>query len=118
MSPVYLAFFMREEDFRKELKRLALPREKWPSFIYTGNAATHFIEYRGKPACIVCMPIQANHSTEQYHALLVHEAVHVWQYIRERMGEDRPSSEFEAYSIQGIAQELMLAFKAQRSKKK
>ena len=117
-SPVHLAFFLREEDFRKELKRLELPREEWPSFIRTGDASTHFITYRGKPACLVCMPLSPRTTIEQYHALLVHEAVHVWQFIRQSIGEDSPSSEFEAYSIQGIAQSLMEAFKEQRSKKK
>lgn len=33
---------------------------------------------------------------------LLHEAVHIWQDIRERMSERNPSVEFEAYSIQTI----------------
>lgn len=47
---------------------------------------------------------------QQVHAMLLHEAVHVWQHIRERMGEDTPSSEFEAYSIQRIAQDLFVMY--------
>lgn len=118
VSPAYLALFIREDDFRKELTRLKLPKEKWPPPTQVGCGSTTFIDYKGRPACIVRMPLCPNTTIEQYHALLVHEAVHVWQFIRERIGEDSPSSEFEAYSIQGIAQELMLAFKAQRRKKK
>jgi hypothetical protein len=48
---------------------------------------------------------------EQVYALLVHEAVHIWQDVKHRIGEDNPSSEFEAYAIQNISQELMLAYK-------
>ncbi|HFG6817393.1 hypothetical protein U2E65_03210 [Acinetobacter baumannii] len=42
----------------------------------------------------------------QVYGLLLHEAVHVWQKIKKLMGEREPSSEFEAYSIQAIAQDL------------
>lgn len=45
-------------------------------------------------------------STIEIHGLLLHEAVHVWQRIRQLMGEQEPSKEFEAYSIQAIAQDL------------
>ena len=40
-------------------------------------------------------------------ALIVHEAVHVWQEIKQRMGEQNPSIEFEAYSIQQIVVNLV-----------
>ena len=36
--------------------------------------------------------------------LLCHEATHVWQAVRDNMGEKSPSSEFEAYSMQAIFQ--------------
>ncbi|SSR50187.1 Uncharacterised protein [Acinetobacter nosocomialis] len=42
----------------------------------------------------------------EIYGLLLHEAVHVWQKVRKLMGEKEPSSEFEAYSIQAIAQDL------------
>lgn len=42
----------------------------------------------------------------QVYGLLLHEAVHVWQKMKKLMGEREPSSEFEAYSIQAIAQDL------------
>lgn len=45
-------------------------------------------------------------SIVEVFGLLLHEAVHVWQRVRQRMGESNPSTEFEAYSIQRIAQDL------------
>lgn len=42
----------------------------------------------------------------QVYGLLLHEAVHIWQIVKRRMGESEPSVEFEAYSIQAIAQDL------------
>lgn len=54
--------------------------------------------------------VQLGDTTErkpiEVYGLLLHEAVHVWQKIRKLMGEKEPSSEFEAYSIQAIAQDL------------
>ncbi|NIE95171.1 hypothetical protein F3J02_01510 [Acinetobacter sp. Tr-809] len=46
----------------------------------------------------------------QIHGLLLHEAVHIWQEITQLMGEESPSVEFEAYSIQAIAQDLFEMF--------
>ncbi len=53
---------------------------------------------------------------EEY-GLLLHEAVHVWQFVKRRMGEREPSVEFEAYSIQAIAQDLFEMFEASEVKK-
>lgn len=48
----------------------------------------------------------------QIHGLLLHEAVHIWQEIAQLMGEENPSVEFEAYSIQAIAQDLFEMYEA------
>lgn len=53
----------------------------------------------------------------QVYGLLLHEAVHVWQIVKRRMGESEPSVEFEAYSIQAIAQDLFEMFEASEVKK-
>lgn len=46
--------------------------------------------------------------------LLVHEAMHVWRDIREGIGEEFPSSEFEAYMMQNIIHELLEAYQKTR----
>ncbi|WP_151829183.1 hypothetical protein [Acinetobacter nosocomialis] len=53
----------------------------------------------------------------QVYGLLLHEAVHIWQIVKRRMGEREPSVEFEAYSIQAIAQDLFEMFEASEVKK-
>jgi hypothetical protein len=82
---------------------------------------------RGGRADIVRMPsgdvyvlvtvhdgLEENHTVEQIYDLLVHEAVHVWQYFRDHIGEKTPSVEFEAYTVQYISGELMRAFRNTR----
>jgi hypothetical protein len=48
--------------------------------------------------------------------LLVHEAMHVWRDIREAIGEEHPSSEFEAYMVQHIVAELFAAYQRTRGR--
>lgn len=56
-------------------------------------------------------------------ALLVHESVHVAQAYWDDIGEESPSSEFMAYTVQQVAQYLMeehcdwLARKARKARK-
>lgn len=54
------------------------------------------------------------------HALLVHEAVHVWQHIKGQLGETcsiEEGYEFEAYSIQSIVYNLMVEYEDYELKK-
>ena len=53
----------------------------------------------------------------QVYGLLVHEAVHIWQIVKRRMGEREPSVGCEAYSIRAIAQDLFEMFEASEVKK-
>ncbi|MCF1332090.1 hypothetical protein LH678_07120 [Acinetobacter baumannii] len=55
---------------------------------------------------IVQIGDMADKNQIQVYGLLLHEAVHIWQIVKKRMGESEPSVEFEAYSIQAIAQDL------------
>ena len=56
--------------------------------------------------CIVCLGDTTGHNGTTIAALLVHEAMHVWQDMREAMGEHKPAVEQEAYAIQNISQSL------------
>ncbi len=41
---------------------------------------------------------------------ILHESVHVWQFIMDYMEEESPGAEVEAYTIEHIARELMLQY--------
>lgn len=41
---------------------------------------------------------------------LVHEAVHVWQFLCRHIGEDAPGIEMEAYGIEAISRGLVDAY--------
>lgn len=69
-----------------------------------GNV-TFYTNQDGGYAAIVYIRKNNRNDIENY-GLIVHEAVHIWQEIKLRMGEESPGVEFEAYSIQAIAQDL------------
>ena len=112
-SPIYIGLATTEKQFKSALKKLKIPKNDYPDFLKSphANATAHFFTCEGKEAVIVC--IHKKHkgiSRIQVDCLLVHEAVHIWQAIRENIGEKYPSHEFEAYSIQSIAQDLITAY--------
>jgi hypothetical protein len=108
----YLGLATTEAEFHKALRHCKVPADKWPKWVSEGaNATTHTMgNAQGYTTCIVCLRPDKDCTPIQIAAVLVHEAVHVWQEHCERIGEDRPSPEFEAYSIQAISQRLMQAY--------
>ena len=107
----YLCLCVSEAEFLKAMRHCRITRDV-PQWVSAGsNATTHTLETPdGGMAAIVCIQATDREAPIQVAALLVHEAVHVWQNWRESIGEHKPSSEFEAYGIQQIAQRLMQAY--------
>lgn len=113
-SPVKYALFIDKESYLEELKSWDIPNYESEIFIPEGKGAcvNFFSDAKGNVAALVCLDADAcdNPSLNEIHGILVHEAVHIWQYIRKEINEKRPSSEFEAYSLQGIAQNLFYLY--------
>ena len=114
-SPYSYALCTSEKEFRKELKRLKIPNANQEPFLTSArvNATTHFFESSDThdQCCIVCLGPTEGIAKIQVYALLVHEAVHIWQAVRDSLGERYPGHEQEAYAVQRIAQSLMYAYK-------
>lgn len=116
ISPVYYALCTNKELLKKELRRLKVQKDLDISCGF--GATTNFMKSQtGENIAIVCL-FDHTKELEQIYALLAHEAVHIWQEIKENIGETNPSFEFEAYSIQKITQELLYEYKRQRNKKR
>jgi len=110
-APLYYGFAANERSFHKELRRMGVRRKDWPPYLNDGAGATaHFFEKGDKCSVIVCLKASKKYTGIQIAALLVHEAVHIWQHIRNAIGEKNPGSESEAYAIQRISQSLMYAY--------
>jgi len=114
-SPYCIGICTSNEKFRKELKRLKIDNSECPDWIFKDDkdaTVWTFKESKGREKCfIVCIRKRKSTTFIEACGLLIHESVHIWQTIKENIGEDNPSSEFEAYSIQNIAQSLIEAYK-------
>lgn len=75
-------------------------------FLSIEGAAAQVDFYSDGAYAVVQLGDTSERNLIEVYGLLLHEAVHVWQKVRKLMGEKEPSSEFEAYSIQEIAQDL------------
>jgi hypothetical protein len=101
--PVYFGFTTDPEAFKRELKRLGI-KEDVPFTLDGVPGTTHHFLKGGKLTVIVCVKVMKKVSRPQLYGVLVHEAVHVWQAVLEKIGDETTSDEVEAYSIQNIAQ--------------
>ena len=80
------------------------------------KALRHLFESGAKLTYVVCIRSRDGMSMPQVAALVTHEAVHMWQTARERLGERSPSTEFEAYAIQALTQRLLEEYERQVKK--
>jgi hypothetical protein len=75
-------------------------------------ACVHAFEVRGELVCVVALNVErlVHEAPIDAACHLVHEAVHVWQRVRDFLGPGDLGREMEAYAIQNIAAELMRAY--------
>lgn len=101
-----------DEEYQEACAWLDIPqatRGVWLDVAGGEDACVHIMQ-TVKNTCIVCLSVLESDSGITIAGRLVHEAVHVWQSYKQYICEHTPSMEFEAYSIQKIAVELMQAY--------
>lgn len=116
----YIALVQSEKAFYKAMKHCNISKADAGPWIKTGHsdATVHFLDAPdGGQTCIVAIRVKKKTTPDQIVGLLVHESVHIWQRFKRRIGEHEPSDEFEAYSIQAIAQRLIAAYSDQKAKR-
>lgn len=121
VSPYSISLCLSEDSFRHEMKRLKVPVSSWPKWIIEGyGGTTHTLEENEKHemALVICIKKEKSSTRDAVIGLIVHEAVHVWQKVRDNLREEFPSTEFEAYSIQQITVNLIDAYNQLTKKKK
>lgn len=108
-----------EQAYLAECRRLR--NSDPPPFVSNGrDAMVHFMVQGMRELALVCIRVRRGIDRNQVVSLLLHEAVHIWQAMEDKIGEDKPGKEIEAYHIQRIAQDLIYwyddAVKARRAK--
>jgi hypothetical protein len=111
--PHYYGFCPDEAAWKRELKRLGVPNEPYPT---SAGRCTTLENAKDKNHCSIVTISDEKQPALQKVGLIVHEAMHIWRAIRESIGEHSPSQEFEAYSIQMITQNLIAAYEKTRGR--
>jgi hypothetical protein len=115
----YLCLCLNEKDYQNKLDDIKIPKEQRAQFVCEGkDAQVHICENSDKElVCIVTLLGYESHSVCEIFATLAHEAMHIWREKLIRINETKPSSEFEAYSIQSICLRLFCSFTEQTGRK-
>jgi hypothetical protein len=100
------------------MKSMKLHHE-WPGRPHTGGH-TQWIEdtHTGEGRIYVTVSEGRERDAMEVISTIVHEAVHVWQFLCRHIGEDRPGLEMEAYGIQYITERLIDAYTSSQGKGK
>jgi hypothetical protein len=112
----FLCLALSDEAFQEAFDDLDQEKEGRPPWVLNShsNATCHTLQNKKGDLCaVLCFRSWEGHTGIEIAGLLLHEAVHIWQRYCQHIGEDDPSLEFEAYSIQHIAQQLMWSFQEQ-----
>lgn len=108
-APITVGLITSEKAWRREMKRMKThgAGEFIPSEFH---AACHEFENDdGHIVAIVAIDAAGliDLDPNQVIGTLVHECTHVWQILRDSIGEHRPSHEFEAYQLEWIVKNLL-----------
>ena len=113
---------LTEADLERTTAYLKVPKEDRPLFMASpkANATAHLFYKLPMRVAIVTMDWRkaAKEKAIVVAGLLVHEAVHVWQFHVETLREENPGDEQEAYSVQWISQQLMWSYVEQTRRRK
>lgn len=111
MPPINLRLVHSHKKARKLMSSIGVSCD----YDESAEAVTLVLDTDAGLTSLVIM--NSNGAGTQDIALLVHESIHVAQAYWESIGEDKPSEEFMAYTVQSISQYLIDEHKAWRKRK-
>lgn len=108
----YLLLCLTDAEYQRAVRHCSVARaDPWIDE-ERQLACVHTWEREGNLVCVVCLaPGSLEQDPVDVILTLVHEAVHVFQRLCDSIGERAPSREFEAYSIERIAESLICEYR-------
>lgn len=116
ISGPHLVLCLSDKSFQAAVKHLQCPKPLQFLGDDRSSGSVHTLENKSGSTVSIVSLHAPDASPIEIAGILVHEAVHVWQDYCRTIGEDEPSVEFEAYSIQTISQRLMVSYVEQTQK--
>jgi hypothetical protein len=116
--PVPFAVVFSRANYKAELDRLGIKEPEDLEHHFTNSLGSVSVLTNEDKANILLVffdgPALRKCTIADQVGVIAHEAVHVWQYILEFIGEEAPGKEMEAYSIQWITSTMYDLFKSKR----
>ena len=115
-QPVAIGFCPSKTAWEREARRLNFV-DSYPEAANRGGHTSRMVNDKtGEAVIIVAVFAGAERDAHEVIMTIVHEAVHVWQFICQHIGEDSPGIEMEAYGIEQISRLLIEAWAKTRGK--
>lgn len=113
--PGHSAFVADKEAWAKLVKKLGSKGEPFPA---NDAAVTTFYETPVGRVMVVTVGEHIGRETNSLRlaAVIAHEVQHIWQGIKENIGEKAASPECEAYMVQWLLTQVLEAFEETRFK--
>jgi hypothetical protein len=94
------------------MKRLRVSDNNWPGINDAGGHCQMLENKKTGHACIlICvLPAAEKQGALEVIATIVHESVHAWQFLCQKIGEKAPGIEMEAYGIEEISRGMIDAY--------
>jgi hypothetical protein len=120
-QPVAVGFVPSAKAWEREMKRLRTPKPRpaYPSIANFGGH-TQLFENDTTRESVILVTVGNGSERDALEVIMtiVHESVHVWQFICRVIGENSPGIETEAYAIESISRALIEAYTSTQGKGK
>lgn len=115
--PSYWGFCPDEKVWAKQMKLVGCPDEKYPDFEKDTQARVfEFFSSEHKHIVIITLSDCLGRDPIGIISLIAHEIEHVWQMMKNHMGEDNPGNEVEAYVKQDMLASMLYVYEHHRHK--
>lgn len=106
--PLSVGVFFSEKDFRSECKRLGIKENEFTGGGEACVAVVHSYvnDKTGHEINMMCFRLEKmkEKTAAEIVGIVAHECVHVFQNMKNFLGEREPGKEFEAYAIQHLVE--------------
>lgn len=115
-QPIAIGFCPNQEAWDREAAQRNIAGEYPEAANKGGHTALMVNDKSGEAIILVTIYNGAERDATELLLTIVHEAVHVWQFICQHIGETAPGIEMEAYGIEEITRGLIEAYCRTRGK--
>jgi hypothetical protein len=107
-QPVLIGYVPSEAAWNRTVRQYNI-NSAWPE-ITKGGGWSQLLSNSSGAIILVCVSDEGVTEPVEIVLTIVHEAAHVWQFLRSHICETAPGLEMEAYGIEAITRGLISAY--------